>query len=327
MKIITKKLEFITERSSVVTLGKFDGIHRGHKKLIDRVLAVGEQENLETIVFTFDVSPAVSLEHQKAQMILTAGQRRKYIESLGIQTMIEYPFVPEVMCMEAEVFIRKILVEQLQAKVLVVGPDYHFGHGRRGDTKMLQRMGKEYGFRVEVVDKVMAGIREISSTYVREELKKGNMEKVNALLGYTYCIEGEIIHGHQLGRTIGVPTINQIPDIDKLVPPRGVYATRTEIDGQMFCGITNIGVKPTVPEKFVGVETYLFDCNQNLYGKKAKVYLYHFQRPEKRFESLEALKRQLALDEQHGRKYFEASERMPQNIRSLTKETKKFETI
>lgn len=304
MKIITKTLDFRTEKPSVVTLGKFDGIHQGHKKLIDRVLKAGAEENLETVLFTFDVSPAVSLEHQKAQMLLTCEQRRAYIESLGLDTMIECPFVFEVMHMEAEDFIRRILVEQLQAKVLVVGPDFHFGHGRRGNTLMLERLGKECGFRVEVVDKVMAGVREISSTYVREELKKGNMEKVNALLGYTYCIEGKIVHGHQVGRTIGVPTINQIPDIDKLVPPRGVYATRTRIDGQEFYGITNIGVKPTVPEKFVGVETYLFDCNQDLYGKQAEVYLYHFQRPEKRFESLEALKRQLALDEQHGRKFF-----------------------
>lgn len=308
MRTITKTLDFNTEGPSVVTLGKFDGIHRGHCKLINSVLEIGKNEDLETVLFTFDVSPAVSLEHQKAQMLLTAEQRRHYIETLGIQTMIECHFVPEVMHMEAETFIRRILVEQLQAKVLVVGTDFHFGHGRRGNPQMLERLGKEYGFRVIVIDKVMAGVREVSSTYVREELKKGNMEKVNALLGYTYSIIGEIVHGHQLGRTMGVPTINQIPDMDKLVPPRGVYASRTRIEGQEFYGITNIGVKPTVPEKFVGVETYLFDCNQDLYGKQAEVMLYHFQRPEKKFESLEALRRQLALDEQHGRKYFETLE-------------------
>lgn len=304
MRYIRKTLNYEAEMPSVITLGKFDGVHRGHMRLINRILEIGKKDDLETVIFTFDVSPQVSLNQKKPQMLLTNEERRKRLHRQGIHTLIECPFVPEIRDMEAEDFIRKILVKNLQVKALVVGPDFHFGHGRRGTPEMLDRMGKEYGFTVEVLDKVMDGDREISSTYIREELSKGNMEKVNELLGYPYTLTGEVIHGHQLGRTIGVPTINQIPGEGKLLPPRGVYASRTRIAGKEFHGITNIGIKPTVLEKFVGVETYLFDCDMDLYGEKAKVELYHYQRPERKFESVDALKMQLQKDEKRGKEYF-----------------------
>lgn len=304
MRYIRKTLDFEAEKPSVITLGKFDGVHRGHMKLINRILELGKKDDLETVIFTFDVSPQVRLGQRKTQMLLTNEERRKRLHDLGVHTLIECPFIPEVMCMEAEDFINEILVKKLHARAVIVGPDFHFGHERKGTPELLEYLGRNQGFAVEVLNKVMDGSREISSTYIREELQRGHIEKANELLGYPYAVTGEVVRGHQLGRTIGVPTINQIPGEDKILPPRGVYASRTSVAGREFFGITNIGVKPTVLEKFVGVETYLFGCDLDLYGEKARVELYHYQRPEQKFDSVEALKRQLQKDEEHGKKFF-----------------------
>ena len=216
MRYLTKTLDFDSRGDSVVTLGKFDGLHRGHMLLIRRVLAIGRTEGLETVVFTFDVPPQSKVQHVKPEL-------------------------------------------------------------------SLELMPKE----------------------VREELEQGNMEAVSGLLGYDYAVHGEIVHGHALGRTIGVPTINQIPPAEKLLPPFGVYVSEVKIEGKIYYGITNIGVKPTVQEKFTGVETNLFDCSEDLYGKQAEVSLLKFLRPEQKFASIDALKNQLNHDVAAGKKYVE----------------------
>ena len=164
----------------------------------------------------------------------------------------------------------------MHVRYLAVGPDFRFGHDRAGSPELLRKMGETYGFTVDVVEKLKDGSREISSTYVREELEKGNMEKVNELLGYVYFTRGEIVHGRQLGRTIGVPTANLIPPVCKKLPPNGVYITRSRISDKIYQGITNVGYKPTVAEHFLGVETYLFDCDEDLYGQDAEVRFYRY---------------------------------------------------
>lgn len=303
MKYITDTLDFVLNRRSVITLGKFDGLHRGHEKLINRILEIG-RDGYETVIFTFDVSPVVRLKDQAFRTLLTNDERRELASVQGVDCFIECPFVPEIMNMKAEDFIKEILVDQLKAGYLVVGPDFHFGYQRRGNPQMLVEMGTRYGFRVDILDKVMDGEKEISSTYIREEILKGNMEKANELLGYPYFVNGPVIHGRKLGRTIGVPTINQLPEVHKLLPPFGVYASITHIGGKVYQGISNIGVKPTVGEHQAGVETYLFECSEDLYGLDVRVELCRFQRPEYRFESLEALQHQMRQDEQSARKYF-----------------------
>ena len=304
MEYIKNTLNFETKGPSVITLGKFDGVHIGHKKLINRILEIGKRDGLLTVIFTFDASPQVRLGYRKPQTLLSNEERRQRIESLGVDTLIEYPFTLQVRNMEPEDFITEILVNKLHVKAVVVGSDFHFGKNRRGNSIMLKQMGRRYGFKVEVLNKVMDGTREVSSTYIREELLEGHMEKVNRLLGYPYMVIGDIVHGHQLGRTIGVPTINQIPESGKLLPPRGVYTSVTWIDGQKFYGVSNIGIKPTVQEKFVGVETYLFHCDLDLYGKEACVQLFHYQRPEAKFDSVEELRIQMNKDKELGEKYF-----------------------
>lgn len=303
MRYITNTLDFQLEKRSVVTLGKFDGLHRGHDKLITRTLELGKK-GYDTVVFTFDVSPLVKLGTRITRTLLTNEERKVLLERKRIDCLIECPFVPELIQMEPEDFIREVLAVQLRAAYVIVGPDFHFGYKRKGTPELLKKLGHRYGFEVEILDKEMDEEREISSTWIREILREGRIEKVNHLLGYPYFVKGKVVHGRQLGRTWGLPTINQIPANGKLLPPFGVYASKTYINGEEFYGISNIGVKPTVEVPFAGVETYLFECNENLYGKEAWVEFYHFMRPECKFDSVEELREQIQRDAQAGRNYF-----------------------
>ena len=303
MRYITNTLDFQLEKRSVVTLGKFDGLHRGHDKLITRTLELGKK-GYDTVVFTFDVSPLVKLGTRITRTLLTNEERKVLLERKRIDCLIECPFVPELIQMEPEDFIREVLAVQLRAAYVIVGPDFHFGYKRKGTPELLKKLGHRYGFEVEILDKEMDEEREISSTWIIETLREGRIEKVNHLLGYPYFVKGKVVHGRQLGRTWGLPTINQIPANGKLLPPFGVYASKTYINGEEFYGISNIGVKPTVEVPFAGVETYLFECNENLYGKEAWVEFYHFMRPECKFDSVEELREQIQRDAQAGRNYF-----------------------
>ena len=296
MKIIKHTTEFQIAEETAVSLGKFDGLHQGHRLLIDRILKKKE-EGLASLIFTFDFGarPALTLPTERRAILL-----RDHMDYL-----VECPFVPALSHMEPEAFVRKVLMEGLHARYLAVGTDFRFGYQRKGDYRLLKQMSDECGFQVDVVEKACWQGREISSTYIREALEQGRMELVNQLLGYAYSVTGEVLHGRQIGRTLGMPTTNLIPDEQKLLPPNGVYATRTIIAGEVFEGITNIGYKPTVGgETRKGVETYLFDLDRNLYGEIIEVQFYGYERPEQKFTSLEALKSQIEADAAWGREFF-----------------------
>lgn len=302
MVILKDTFDFSVEGRTVITLGKFDGVHRGHQALIDRVTEYAascraDGQAIKTVVFSF------MMGHY---MLLTVPERRQLLAGMGIDMLVECPFVPQIITMEAEAFVRDILVLQMHASHLVVGDDYRFGYGRRGDVSLLRQMGEIYGFSVETVGKVIDGDSRVSSSRIREALLQGDMETVNRLLGYSYFVEGPVIHGRQIGRTIGFPTTNLIPDGTKRLPPNGVYFTRTGIGDKVYNGVTNIGTKPTVDGHFLGVETYLYDCEvgADLYGCNQKVELLHYQRPEMKFSSVVDLKRQIAIDREAGEKYF-----------------------
>lgn len=295
MEYIVGTTEFSCEEDCAVTLGKFDSLHRGHQRLIRRVRQL-QREGLKGVVFT--------LNSNKSEVLLTEEERRSLLEGQGLSCLIDCPFVPEISHMEPEAFVSRILVDRLHAKYLVVGTDFHFGYQRKGDYRLLQNLQDKYGFQVEVIHKKKYEGKEISSTFVKEELKKGNMGVVNELLGRPYGIIGEVLHGRKIGRTLGMPTTNLIPEKEKLLPPNGVYASKTVIDGKMYPGITNIGYKPTVGESFRGVETYIFDFDQDLYGKTIEILLYTFERPEMKFDSLEKLKECMHRDIEFGKEYF-----------------------
>lgn len=300
MKIIEGTTEFQIEEQTAVSLGKFDGLHLGHQLLVERILKK-KKEGLKSLIFTFDFGDR--------PVLLLPQEREELLRRRGVDYLLECPFVEEISHMEAEDFVKEILVRRLHARYLAVGTDFHFGHHRKGDYRLLKRMGAEYGFEVEVVEKACWQGEEISSSRIRRELEQGNMELVGQLLGYAYSVTGEVLHGRKIGRTLGLPTINLLPEERKLLPPNGVYATRTVIAGEIFEGITNIGYKPTVGgETRRGVETYLFDLDRDLYGEILTVRFYGFERPEKKFASLEELKNRIEQDVEWGRMYFGESE-------------------
>ena len=298
-------MEAIEETApTVVTLGKFDGVHRGHQKLLAKMKELSSRQSLRSVVFTFDVSPQVKLGTQAPRMLMTNKERREHLEARGIDVLVECPFTEAIRNMEAEDFLDQILVGRLHAQAVVVGADFHFGKNRKGNPAFLKEWGERAGLKILIIPKEMDCTREISSTYIREELIAGHMEKVQKLQGRPYSMTGEVVHGNNLGHTIGFPTLNQIPEEGKLLPPNGVYASRTLVRGSWYRSLSNLGCKPTVAGEMTGLETYLLDFEGDLYGETATVELYSFRRPEQKFASLEKLKKQLAKDLEDVNRYF-----------------------
>lgn len=303
MRYIKNTTDFYIEENTVLSLGKFDGIHRGHELLIEH-LAAKKEEGFASVIFTFDIPPRKNVAQEETKVLTTNGEKMHIFEHVGIDYLVECPFTPEIMCMEAEDFIAKI-AEQLHVKCVVVGEDFHFGHNRRGDYRMLQNYAGQYGYEVIVVKKMQEDERDISSTFVREEIAKGNIEKANHLLGYRYFVTSRVEHGNQIGRTIGIPTINQLPPEEKLLPPNGVYVTEVYIDERKYRGITNVGCKPTIQGKNpIGVETHLLDFKADVYDKVVTVEFISRVREERKFTSIEELKGQMQNDIAFGRAYF-----------------------
>ena len=288
-------LDYYLAGPSAVTLGKFDGVHAGHRLLLRRI------REKETKGFT---SVVFSMEAKRGALLMTNEEQRETICGAGIEAMIRCPFVPEVSGMHPEEFIREVLLNRLHAKYIAVGRDFRFGYRRSGDAAFLREYGRSVGINVEVIEKAVYHGREISSTYIREELQKGNMTAVNDMLSEAYPVDGIVLHGAHLGSRLGMPTINLIPDSFKLLPPDGVYYSITTMNNKQYPGITNIGYKPTVDGSFRGVETFLYGTQGDFYGKNVTVRLLARVRPEAKYESIEALKNQIMTDINAGRMYF-----------------------
>lgn len=304
MKYITKTLDFKIEEPTAVTLGKFDGLHRGHELLMKTVLECNKNYHVASVAFTFDMPPRNRVEEIVASVLTTNDEKQYIFEKQGIDYLIECPFTPEVMAMEPEAFIAWIS-DSLNMKYVVVGDDFRFGYKRSGDFHTLQQYEEKYGYKTIVLEKLKDSNRDISSTYVREKIADGNIRKANQLLGYHYFIKSEILHGKKLGRRIGVPTINMILPEHKLLPPNGVYVTEVLVDGQKYMGVTNVGCKPTVSdERVIGVETYIDNFEKDVYGEKIVVSFLEFIRPEMKFASVDELKHQMNADIQTARKYY-----------------------
>ncbi len=305
MRIISDTTEFIIDEPvTAVTVGKFDGLHLGHRKIFRILKEQAETLGGKTVVFTFATSPYQRLSNTYEGEIRTGEERKRILEEMGIDYLVECPFTEDVMRMKPENFVKEMLITRCHAASIVVGTDFHFGYRRQGNIELLQRLSKEIEYSFVAVPKEMmwdsmtSQMREISSTWVRSLLQKGDMVQARRLLGSPYEVIGEVCHGKKLGRQMGMPTINQYPELDKLLPPRGVYGTRVLVDGVEYVGVTNIGVRPTVSAEDgrVTVETHLIDYTGDLYGRILTVQFLHFIRPEMRFESLDALSNQMKLD-------------------------------
>lgn len=315
MEYIRNTTDFHIEHETVVSLGKFDGIHRGHGHLLE-YLERKKESGLKTVVFTFDIPPQRQICNRKAAKVLTTNEEKAQLfERYGIDYLVECPFTKELMHMEPEAFI-EMTVKKLNIKSLVVGKDFHFGKNRSGDYRTLERFADVYGYEVLAVDKIQENGRDVSSTFIREEIASGRIEHANELLGYRYFVQGVVAHGNEIGRTLHVPTANLVPAEDKLLPPFGVYVTETTVYGKdirVFGGISNVGCKPTIGGvNPVGVETHLFHFEEQIYGKRIKVEFLTRIREERKFRSLEELKKQMHADIRYGEKCYA-------NITKITK--------
>lgn len=288
--------------NTVVTLGKFDGFHRGHMKLVEEL--GGYQTRYNTVVFTFDISPLKFLGIHN-EYILSKKERMYIYENLKVDVVVEYPFNENVMKIEAEKFVEEVLVNKLDAKVIVVGKDYRFGYKRHGNVKLLEKLSYKYGYKLKVIDKLKYKNEDISSTRIKHSIVNGDMEDVARMLGYEYFIRAEVIDGKRLGRQLGFPTINQTIESGKVIPLKGVYASRISIDNIEYMGITNIGEAPTVENKgIIKSETHIFGFCDTIYGKEASVRLIKYIRGEKKFSDIQELQKQMFTDAEAVKKYF-----------------------
>ncbi len=304
MEIIKGTTLFQLHKPSAVAIGKFDGIHQGHMELLDQILAQKEK-GLQAVVFTFDPLPDIFFGGRECLLLSTNSEKEQMLAELGVDVLIEYPLTKESASIPPEEFVSRILVSQMQMKFIAAGYDLSFGDKGKGNAGLLLSLSKVFDYQVTVIDKICFDNREISSTYVREAVFEGNMELAQALLGRPYTIFNQVKHGQRLGHAIGMPTMNLIPEKEKLLPPFGVYFSLSRIGGTWYKGVTNIGMRPTVSkDRNVTVETFLFDFSGDIYDENVEVKLLHFSRKEMKFADVEALSLQMHADSKHAMDYF-----------------------
>lgn len=303
MKIITET-EFQLNNDSAVTIGKFDGIHRGHRLILDRIIEK-KKHGLDAVVFTFDPSPMELFSGKKIPGLTTREEKRRIFDFLGVDTLIEYPLNKESAAIAPEDYITDVLCKQMRMKYIAAGEDLSFGHLGKGNSELLGDMASAYGYETDIIGKLVEDGEEISSSLIRDVVSSGDMEKANRLIGVPYAVYGVVRHGRALGREMGFPTVNIEISDEKLMPPYGVYFTEVSIDGRHFNGITNIGCKPTVTDsKKVFAETNILDFNEDVYDRNITVKLLHFSRSEQKFSSVDELKNRIQVDIAEGKDYF-----------------------
>ena len=286
----------------MVAVGKFDGEHRGHQKIIATMLTVAREQGLKTAIFTFGTPPAAVVSGQRRPQILTNEERRERLHQAGIDYIVEYPFDAEIAAMDGEDFVREILLGAMRMRAIVGGEDLRFGKAGAVNAAKLKSLGERLHFSVYIIQKETEAGEEISSSLIREALAAGDMAKTNTLLGMPYTAEGVVQHGNGIGnRILGFPTINLLLPAGKLLPRRGVYQTETVLpDGRTFRSITNVGTNPSVEQDHLShrlrLESFLLDFSGNLYDTRVRLRFLRFIRPEKKFASLTALKQQIMAD-------------------------------
>ncbi len=292
-------------KKTVVTIGTFDGVHIGHKKIIAKVISNAEELNCESAVLTFFPHPRVVLQNGESLKLLNTIEEKKILlEKIGLSNLVIHPFDKEFSQLSAEDFVKIILVDQLHVQKIIIGYDHRFGKNRSADIKDLSLFGIKYGFAVEQISAQEIDEIAISSTKIRTSLEEGAITLANEYLGYNYFFSGTVVKGNQLGRTLGFPTANiQIDENYKLIPKNGVYFVKSKINEKLVFGMMNIGTRPTVDGKNQSIEVHFFEFELDLYDMKITIELVDFIREEQKFESLEALKNQLFKDEQICKNY------------------------
>lgn len=299
MKVYYDIEKFQKVNNAVVTSGTFDGVHKGHQKIIARLKEISNEIDGETVVLTYWPHPrkVLSEGHIAPKILYTIEERVESLKECGIDHLIVIPFTKEFAEISSEEFVKKILVEAIGTKRLIIGYDHRFGRNREGSFEYLQQNSNKYGFVVEEISRQDIDHLTVSSSNIRKALAEGDMDTANEQLGKPFSVSGEVIRGKQLGRTIGYPTANiQLGDEDKIIPRDGVYAVFTIVEGQRFKGMLNIGFNPTVNGTKRTIEVNIFEFDKEIYNYFIKVEFIKYLRSEIKFSGLEELKAQLALD-------------------------------
>lgn len=297
MKIFNSLEEIKDIHSTVIALGNFDGVHRGHQELIRRAVRSAEAAGFKSAVFTFSNHPRNLLGNgNKVKNIMYAVDKARIISELGIDYMFNIPFTREIMNMSPKAYIDDLLVDTFQMKEAYCGFNYRFGYKAEGDVKVLMEESISNGFGIHILEAFKVEGEVVSSTLIRQLIEDGRMDRCAKFLGRYYSIEGEVVVGNKLGKTIGFPTSNLVIDDSMVSPSNGVYITYCTYNGVRYPSITNVGVKPTIGEYNKNVETHIFDFDRELYGKNIRVEFLKQIRDEKKFDSIEALSKQITDD-------------------------------
>lgn len=304
MEYIRGLEQYCSDGRSAVTFGKFDGLHTGHQKLITKVQELSRKTGVRSIVCAFDMHPLWKDKQIQPQILMNAAERYEHLNG-ETDVLVECPFTQQFSQVEAEDFIEHIVCGLFHAKYVVVGTDFQFGRNKRGDIRMLAEYASRYDYELFVIEKERYRNRIISSTYIKEVLRQGDVALAGTLLGYAYAVEGKVEHGQRLGRTLGFPTVNVAWPEEKVAPPNGVYFSRILVEGKPYCAISNVGVKPTVShENRKLIESFILNFEEDIYGKEIKIELLCFRRPERRFENVPALKEAVEGDLEAGKDFF-----------------------
>ena len=300
MKIIKDLAQLNITEKTAVAIGKFDGLHLGHQKLLSRLIDQ-KKKGLKTVVITFDPPPEVYFGKSENKQLLTAAEKEAMLIAMGVDLLFYFPMNEVNAAMTAEAFVDNILLTKLNMAYICAGEDLRFGaRGHEittGDSAFILAMAEKRGFIAQIVAKMLLGEREISSSYIREALESTDMSLAAALLGRPYAFSGTVMGGNKLGRTLGFPTANLAIQEMKIKPPHGVYKSVVLTPFGEFAGISNIGIKPTIDgERRPGIETHLYDFSEDLYGETITVFLLAFIRPEMKFTDIDALKAQVEED-------------------------------
>ena len=290
----------------VLALGNFDGLHRGHTKIIERVRRVAAERGATSLVLTFDPHPPRIVRPDKAPpLLMTLQQKLEALEKAGVQGVAIVTFTPELSQWEPEVFVRTVLVDWLHVGEVWVGADFLFGRNRSGNFSLLRALGGHYGFRVEKIDPVRYKDFVVSSTRVRRLVAEGRVDEAGALLGRHVFIDGRVVKGAGRGRELGVPTAN-LDSPNELLPPNGVYATTVTVDGVVHAGVTNIGLRPTFADVTrPTIEVHVLGLDRDLYGQQVRLGFIQRLRDERRFPDVDALKAQIDADVRRARRLFD----------------------
>lgn len=298
LKIFHYIKDFSSPKKTILTLGTFDGVHIGHKKILEKVIQNTLSEKYESLVLTFFPHPRMILqERSEIKLLNTIAEKVNLLEQLGIQNLVIHPFDETFSRLTAEEFVKTVLVEQFKIHKIIIGYDHRFGRNRTADINNLIEFGEKYGFEVEQISAQEINDISVSSTKIRNAIQEGNMLLANKYLGYDYFLTGTISKGKQLGRTIGFPTANlKIEEDYKLIPLNGVYIVNSEINGQKVYGMMNIGHNPTVGGEQLSVEIHYLNFDADLYDQKITVSILKRIRGEQKFASITLLKEQIEKD-------------------------------